>query len=262
MVSVRIKKRPRILLTPSTQAVGEELPDHAISVSSLYFQAIIDAGGLPFSLPLTTDREVLTNAVRQAHGILLTGGDDILPKIYWPDVPPKLAKTCMCAEPARDVMELELVHEIFRQGTPLLAICRGHQLVNVALGGTLFVDLPSQYPSQVRHRRLDQRMSTVHEINLKSGSNLSKITGCRTLGVNSTHHQGIDRVAEPLEPVGHAPDGIVEAMELRKQDQRLLRWFLSVQFHPERLYMRYPEHGSVFKTFVSAAVREAARNRN
>lgn len=247
-----MKHRPLILVSPDTQTSGAEMQDHAISVGSRYLQAIIDAGGIPLSLPLCTDRAFLADAVSQADGIMLTGGNDVAPSIYWPDAPKSLTSKCECAEPGRDVMELELIQEILAQRKPLLAICRGHQLFNVALGGTLYVDIPSQRPGAFKHSQMDRKYEVVHDVSVTPDTFLHQIWQADSLGVNTTHHQAIDKIAKPLRAVAHGPDGVIEAAEFRPEDRGMLPWFASIQFHPERLYRQHPTHARLFQAFVAA----------
>ncbi len=249
--------RPTILVTPSTQASGVEFLDHSISVGSRYLEAVLDAGGLPVALPQVTHRGRLAEYVEKADGILLTGGDDIQPRVYWPDVPDELTAKCEFPEPDRDVMELTLLDELFKRPKPLLAICRGHQLVNVALGGTLYVDLPSQRPGDISHAQMPRRFEPVHEVEILPDSHAATIYGRRFVGVNSTHHQAIHRVAEPLRVCMTATDGVIEGTELRPEHSDLLPWYASVQFHPERLYRKQPEHSRLFKAFVCACAEGA-----
>jgi putative glutamine amidotransferase len=188
----------------------------------------------------------------------MTGGDDINPDIYTKKLPRAVRKT-ICQTPdngGRDLSELLLVNEIFRQRKPLLAICRGHQLLNVALGGTLMADIPSQLPKALNHQRMDKSHGIVHEVALTRGSLLSKITGRQTLGVNSTHHQAVLKIAEPLAAVAASKDGIVEAMELKPELARRSSFLLGVQFHPERLAEKFAEHRAIFKRFVQACTRK------
>jgi gamma-glutamyl-gamma-aminobutyrate hydrolase PuuD len=245
--------RPLMLVTPSTEASGAELKDHSISLGSRYLRAVLDCGGLPVALPLTTDRDQIAGFIARCDAVLLTGGDDIQPRLYWPDVPPKLLATCECVEAARDVMELTLLDELFKAPRPLLAICRGHQLVNVALGGRLYVDLPSQRPGDLRHSQTDRKYDLVHQVSIASDTRMAGIFGQPSIGVNSTHHQAISQLAEPLRIAIQAPDGVIEGTELHPEHSGLLPWFASVQFHPERLYDRHPEHGRLFHAFVEAA---------
>jgi len=153
------------------------------------------------------------------------------------------------------LLELTLIDEVFRQRKPLLAICRGHQLLNVAFGGELVADIRRQMPGALNHQRLDKAGDLVHKVALTAGSLLAKITGARTLGVNSSHHQAVLRPAEPLVAVARSSDGIVEAMELNTEAARLVPFLLSVQFHPERLTGRYARHRAIFERFIQVCVQ-------
>jgi putative glutamine amidotransferase len=150
--------------------------------------------------------------------------------------------------------ELLLIDEVFRQRKPLLAICRGQQILNVALGGTLAADILGQMPRAMNHRRMDRSSEIVHEVRLTPGSILAKITGRQKLGVNSTHHQAVARVAAPLKVAAISDDGIIEGLELGPGAAKMLPFLLSVQFHPERLVGRYAEHRAIFRGFAQACV--------
>lgn len=255
-------RRPLILITPAIERQGDEFRDLSISLSQAYQDAVIRAGGVPMILSATTSREVIAECVRRADGVLLTGGEDVHPALYRPELPRALERTVTVTPDggARDLRELMLVAEVLRQRKPLLAICRGHQLLNVALGGTLIVDIRTELPRARNHRRPDRRFDIVHDARLTPGSLLAKITGTQTLGVNSTHHQAVGRVAPPLRVTGQSDDGVVEAMELKPETARWLPFLLSVQFHPERLAERHPEHRAIFEAFARACARNQNRN--
>lgn len=246
-------KLPLILVSPSIEKKGVEFGDVSASLSWRYNDAILDAGGIPVTAPTSTDRAVLAEAVRRTEGVLLTGGDDINPELYEKNLPKKILKTIEQTPDggARDVRELILIEEIFRQRKPVLAICRGCQILQVAFGGKLLADIPQQHPSKIGHRRMDAPLELVHEAALTPGSLVSKICKTSILGVNSTHHQGILQPAEPFVATGVAADGIVEVMELKK---KLLPFFLAVQFHPERLVQRHDRYKNMFRQFVKACV--------
>src|SRR5215471_7483019 len=239
---------PLILISPDIESQGKEFEDLSISLSWRYQQALIDAGGLPLTLPATLSREVIGQCVRRADGVLLTGGDDIDPRLYANGLKESLRKTVAMTGDggARDLRELLLIDEVFRQHKPLLAICRGHQVLNVALGGTLLADIPSQLPAALDHRRMDKRSQVVHEVRLTEGSLLAKIVRKPTLGVNSTHHQAVGKVAEALTVTAFSQDAVVEGLELKPDAAGALPFLLSVQFHPERLADRYAEHQAIF----------------
>jgi putative glutamine amidotransferase len=249
---------PLILVTPSVEKRGIEFHDLSASLSIQYESAVLQAGGIPVTAPISPDRAVLTEIVRRVGGVLLTGGDDINPRLYSKKLPRAVRKTvCMTPDNGRrDLLELVLIDEIFRQRKPLLAICRGHQILNVALGGQLVADIRRQVPRALNHQRLDKAGELVHEAALTAGSLLAKITGRRVLGVNSSHHQAVLQPAEPLVAVARSSDGIVEAMELKPDAARRMPFLLGVQFHPERLAKKHAEHRAIFRSFIQACSRK------
>ena len=256
--SSNFKKAPLILISPATEVKGEEFGDMSISLSETYQRAVMAAGGLPVALPAVTSRELLAELVGRCDGVLFTGGDDVDPKLYAKELPAKLKKTVTVERGGRDLRELILVDETFRQQKPLFAICRGHQVVNVALGGSLVVDIKSQLPGALNHTQMNKKSEVVHQARLTGDSMLAKITRKQKLGVNSTHHQAVGRVAKPLRVTATSEDGVVEALELKREDAGLLPYFMTVQFHPERLAPRHREHQALFDSFI----RACARNRN
>jgi len=242
---------PLILISPSTQKRGVEFEDNAVSVSNQYCLAVAAAGGLPWIAPAIPAKALVAESVARCDGVLLTGGDDIQTELYAPNVKADLKKTVSEPEPDRDLFELMLVEEAFRQGKPLFAICRGHQLVNIAFGGTLVVDIGLQLPGALNHRQLDRKNEVVHDAELTDGSLLANIVAQKKLGVNSSHHQAIGELADPFAVTARSEDGVIEAMEL-KPGVTDMPFFLAVQFHPERLYARHREHSRLFQYFVRA----------
>ena len=245
---------PLILVSPNIERKGDEFGDLSISLSETYQRALMSCGAIPLSLPATTSRELISECVSRCDGVLLTGGEDIDPRLYGKKLPPRLCGTVTVTPDggARDLRELILIDEVFRQRKPLLGICRGHQILNVALGGTLVADILAQIPRAMNHRRMDKRSEVVHDVRLTPGSILAKITGRQTLGVNSTHHQAVAWVAAPLQVAAVSSDGIVEGLQLKPSAARMLPFLLSVQFHPERLVDRYQEHQAIFRRFTQA----------
>jgi putative glutamine amidotransferase len=250
-----------ILISPNIEKKGDEFGDMSISLSETYQMALMGVGAIPMAMPATSSRELVAECVRLADGVLLTGGEDVEPSLYAKKIPRRLRRTVTLTPDggARDLRELMLVDEVFRQRKPLLAICRGHQVLNVALGGTLVVDIPSQRPRALNHRRPDKRSEVVHDVDLTAGALLSKITGGLTLGVNSTHHQAVDRPAGALQVTGRSRDGIAESMQLKTETAHLLPFLLSVQFHPERLVDRYAEHRAIFAAFAQICAQSRAK---
>jgi putative glutamine amidotransferase len=254
-----MQNSPLILITSCTQQKGVEFADASISLSNRYARAILDAGGVPLVMPLEPQRELVEDYVRRADGVVMTGGDDVQTKLYAPKLPKKIAALVKDIEPERDLFELELVDQVFRQHRPLLCMCRGHQMLNVALGGTLIVDIPAQLPGALAHKQMDRKMEPVHDVTIEPRSQLAKLLGAEPLGVNSTHHQAVDRVAAPLKITARSSDGVVEAMELK--DARMVPFLQSVQFHPERLYDRFPRFGELFRAFIRACVKKGGPRR-
>jgi putative glutamine amidotransferase len=258
-----MKRPPVILITPSFELRGVEFSDLSVSLSLRYVQAILDAGGLPLIAPATMDRALLSESVRHADGVLLTGGDDINPYLYEKKLSSAIRKTVNTTpdKGRRDAAEIILISEIFRQEKPVLAICRGHQMLHIAFGGKLVVDIPQQVPEAMNHRRVDKAFQIVHDAELAPGSLIAKICGNRRLGVNSTHHQAILQPAEPFIATARSRDGIVEAMELNPASDVRLPFLLGVQFHPERLMEKGERYRAIFRSFVKAS-QTAPRRKN
>jgi putative glutamine amidotransferase len=250
-------KAPVILVSSEVEDKGREFGDYSVSLSIRYEQALIRAGAIPWIVPSTVEPAIIAELVHRADGVMLTGGEDVSPELYGSSLGEPLHSTVRVTPDGgqRDLREILLVKEALKQGKPLLAICRGQQLLNVALGGTLIADIPTLCPGCINHRRMDLRTEVVHEARLTPDSLLAKITGKQQLGVNSTHHQSVGRVAPGLRVTASSEDGIVEGLELELESARKFPFLVSVQFHPERLEDRYPEHHAIFRAFAAACRR-------
>jgi putative glutamine amidotransferase len=257
-----MREAPTVLISPSVERRGQEFSDFSVSLSAAYQQALVDAGAVPVILPATGSRTVIAECVKRSDGVLMTGGEDIDPHLYANGLPPAVRRTVHITEDGgeRDLRELMLIDEVFRQRRPLLAICRGYQLLNVSLGGSLVADIRRMVPGAINHRRMDKRNEVVHEARLTPDSLLAKIVGRRKLGVNSTHHQAVGRVAEPLQVVAASSDGIIEGLELKPGASCWLPFLLGVQFHPERMAARHAGHRAIFRAFTQACARERKEN--
>src|SRR5260221_2468822 len=248
-----MRSAPHILISGSTEKRGAELSDFSLSLSLNYPLAVQAAGGMPWVLPCVPAPEFVAESVRRADGVLLTGGDDVHPELYRREkLPSALEKTVHAAAPERDLFELMLMDEVFRQGKPLLAICRGLQILNVALGGSLMVDIRREAPGALDHCRLKEKYQVVHEVKLEVGSRLAEVTGRTTLGVNSTHHQAVANIAKPLRATAVSIDGLIEGLEWQPSAGQFLPYLLAVQFHPERLFTRQAGHLEIFRSFTRA----------
>ena len=254
-----MQSAPLVLVTPSTEEKGVEFYDYSLSLSQTYLDAITIAGGLPVVLPCAPSPKLVAEYVRRCDGVMITGGDDLQPELYAAKISPELRKTVGRTDAQRDLLETLVVKECFAQQKPLLAICRGHQILNVTLGGTLFVDIPSQVKTSINHVRLTQKDRVVHDVTLESGSMLAQVFGKTVIGVNSSHHQAVKDVARPLKVTGRSSDGIIEVLELREEDAGLMPYLLGVQFHPERLVRGYPEYTELFRGFTVACALNRRR---
>jgi putative glutamine amidotransferase len=191
------------------------------------------------------DHDSAIALLAQCDGLLLTGGTDIYPGRYG-----KEEDTVRCWEPdfKRDTLESALLREALRLGMPVMGICRGLQMINVELGGTLYIDLPEDLDTLVVHR-LEDSYDARHAVTIKEASLLEDITGVKHGTVNSAHHQGIELLADGLTPMALTDDGLVESIAIKDADHYLL----GVQWHPERMDYGSPLSGPLARKFLSEA---------
>lgn len=210
-------KRPLIGISTNTDA-------KRIAVNTAYVQSVILSGGIPYMIPVTDNVEVLRQIVSRLDGIVFTGGEDIQPH-YYGDVPHEKLEE---VSPARDTFELMLMKMATDRNIPTLGICRGLQLMNIAFGGTLYQDLPTQHPSTVNHRQEKPGTIPTHTVTVVKGSKLAEILEQEELHVNTFHHQAIKQLAPEFKAVAWSPDSVIEAIEAYP-----VRPIMCVQFHPE-----------------------------
>ena len=217
-------------------------PQPEIVVGVVYTRAVEEAGGVPVVLPPLHGRDV-TPLVEQLAGVCLSGGPDLDPAAYGADRHAKLG----LVEPELDAFELAVVRRAEALGLPVLGICRGCQVLNVARGGTLHQHVPDVVDGSVAHRQTESGRETTHDIRIEPDSRLAEIVGREDLPVNAFHHQAVDRLGEGLRAVAWAPDGIVEGIE---GDGDAL--YLGVQWHVETL-VHLERHARLFEALVDAA---------
>jgi len=234
---------PIIGLTTSRSTNAAGIP--VISITEAYVQAILRAGGLPILIPVGLSNSQVGEIYSHLQGLLLTGGGDIDPVLYDGIPHPRVYDI----EPQRDSLEISLVQQAAREGLPFLGICRGIQVINVALGGKLYTDIRDQHPGALRHDMAPgfPRDLIAHPVEINAESCLANLTGLPTLKVNSLHHQGISSVAPSLQATGFAPDGLVEAVELPGHP-----FALGIQWHPEWLPESAPMQ-AIFQGLIAAA---------
>jgi len=217
------------------------------SVNNNYPRSVAMAGGLPFLLPVSPETGDATAFLDGIDGLLVTGGSDLSPFLYGEEPIRGLGPIGI----ARDDFEIPIVREAVRRGMPVFGICRGHQLVNVALGGSLWQDLGSQFSGALDHSPPEgQAMDELrHSIDiLPSARRLRLASDKGKVLVNSFHHQAVKKLAPGLVEVARAPDGVNEAFEGDGDG-----WLVCVQFHPEALTLRWPTYLSLFAAHVEAA---------
>lgn len=237
------------LIGLTTRSIQTEIANSPVDFHGLaqaYIGAVRAAGGAPVLLPHGATDEELGALAGRLDGLLLTGGKDVDPAEYGEEALPQ----CGAVSAARDRLEFSLVRHAVRLELPLLAICRGPQVVNVALGGSLWQDLPAQLPNAIRHnfRGPEYHAVLAHRVTIAAGSRLQAILGAEEVGVNSSHHQAIRELADGLVATAHAPDGVIEGVELPGHS-----FAVGVQWHPELMYREHPIMLRLFEALVEAA---------
>jgi putative glutamine amidotransferase len=228
--------------------LGSDLPDRGstLRIPMSYVSALVAAGAIPVAIPPGLDGEAVAAVLDRVDGVLLPGGVDPHPRAFDEDVHSEAL-----IDEALDRLELDVIAAAMRRRLPILGVCRGSQILNVALGGSLIQHLPA---ALLDHRPNGPLHEEVHEISIEPGSRLGRLAGQSSLRVNSFHHQAIARTAESLTVVARAPDGVIEAVESADPD----RWLVGVQYHPEEL-TGPPAHRALFADFVTACTQSRPR---
>ncbi len=237
-------RRPIIGCTSFCKLVDNR---EVLGLNKTYVDAIVAAGGVPLLIPVglsESDQRAIFNLV---DGILLPGGGDVLPRFYTEERP---HDTLRGLDENRDQLELFMAWISVKQSKPVLAVCRGHQVFNVALGGSLWQDISSQMPNANGHDHPNglPRNHLLHKVNVLPGTKLSKYLTGDQVYVNSLHHQGIKELAKDLVATAFAPDGLIEAVELPGHP-----FAIGVQWHPEDLIHDDPQMLDLFKGLIEAA---------
>lgn len=211
-----------------------------------YLDGVTEAGGLPVVLPLTDDPETVEQLMGMVDALLVTGGQDVGPDVYGLDDP---AERALVGEtsPERDRMERLLLGAALERDTPLLGICRGIQVVNALLGGTLWQDLPTQHPSDVEHHGRPPYDVPAHTVEVLPDTPLAACVGAGELAVSSYHHQAVRDVAPGLSPMAVSGDGVVEALW-----RPASRFLWAVQWHPEFTHRVDAASRAIFSALVGA----------
>jgi putative glutamine amidotransferase len=238
------------LIGITTSVTADDYPGgdpHRAHLNRSYVLAVQQAGGIPLLLPPYLVRPTLDALWERLAGLVLTGGGDINPRRF---SEPRHDTVDGVSE-GRDALELELAERAVVQGLPLLAICRGIQVLNVALGGSLHQHLPASHPdSRIAHAQQAPRDHPTHDVKVTvEASRLGSVLGAPELRVNSFHHQAIKRLGRGIRDVAWAPDGVIEAVDMPEAPGLVL----GVQWHPEDLVGRDPAARNLFSALVTAS---------
>ena len=224
----------------STNSYGQPL----VLLQQSYVKAILQAGGVPVLIPSLLANDGWDALYARLDGILFSGGGDIGLEHAPGDPHPRIDDV----DPERDSVEIKMLNAAASDGKPFLGICRGCQVMNVALGGTLYTHIPDQLPNALDHSYPgNMRTVLVHRVKIEEGTHVAEIFGEPIIKVNSLHHQGIKDVPPSVRVAGYAPDGLVEAIELPEHP-----FGLAVQWHPEWLTDQEGTR-NMFRKFIQAA---------
>jgi putative glutamine amidotransferase len=247
------KKKPLIGIVVFKEKIdkGVSLGQQKACLNYGYIDAIQKVGGIPILLPIIEDQESIRQQIELMDGIILSGGEDVQPFLYGEEPHPQLG----LFDPERDVYEMRLIEMACAQEKPILGICRGLQILNVAFGGTLYQDLPTQYASGLQHSQQAPTDLAAHSVEIIPSTILEAILERREVMINSMHHQAIKQLAPGFIENARAKDGVIEGIE--KPDYPFL---VAVQWHPERMIHRYPEMLQLFESFVAKAAEMRMQN--
>ena len=215
--------------------------ERVTSVPYKYIEAVERAEGLPLLLPCVEGEDAINDFVNLCDGFLFTGGVDISPSRYGEEIKP----TCGNIQLNRDELEFKVIKKVLATDKPLLAICRGAQLVNVAFGGTLYQDLPTEIDSRIAHRQTEGLLDYSHDVNVLVNTPLYALMGTERIRANSFHHQALKKLGEGLKVMATADDGVVEAVYYEGE-----QYIRAYQWHPERLCDADKYNKRIFDEFV------------
>jgi putative glutamine amidotransferase len=224
---------------------GKDADGHPLTaLQHTYTNAIIQAGGLPILIPSMLAEEDFLDLYSRVTGLLFTGGGDVSLEYFNGSDHPRIGEV----DKGRDATEISLMLAAVNDGKPVLGICRGAQVMNIALGGTLYTHIHDQLKGALDHDYPgDLRRTLVHPVNVDETTRSAEIFRETLLNVNSLHHQGLKDIAPSLRAAGYAPDGLVEVVEMPEHP-----YAVSVQWHPEWLTDQLPMQ-RLFKSFVDAS---------
>ena len=220
-------RKPLIGVTPGYSSSSDDgnvgyVYNGTARLLGTYIETVIRAGGVPVILPAVKDSASCAEILSRLDGVMISGGEDVNPAYYGEDI---IENARVGVNSQRDTVDMLIARTALAMKKPIFAICRGFQLLNVAMGGSLYQDLPTQMPDNVGHSQREPGNVGTHKINIRKGSTLRKIMGTDTLWVNSYHHQGVKDLAKGVKVTATTDDGLIEGYEGKN--------IYAVQFHPE-----------------------------
>lgn len=249
-IFMKKSNKPIIGLTSHSisTTIADSLGTNKLCLNEDYIRSVELGGGIPIILPAIHELSGVARYVTLIDGLLLTGGDDVDPLLYGEEPSPKL----MATKPERDRFELAIIREALKQSKPIFGICRGLQILNVALGGSLFQDIPSEAPGKLLlHRQLSKESVATHSVDLLPGSKLGRILQEKSVATNSFHHQAIKKLAPGLTATAFSRDGIIEGIEMAGN-----LFVAGVQWHPECMVSSDPKMLRLFTAFSAVCAGE------
>lgn len=247
MKNRRVSPNPLIGILANIETMDRDpfLGQERTCLNQSYIQSIIKAGGIPLILPVVQEKEIIHSYVSLIDGLVLSGGYDVHPHLYGEEPHPDLG----AIHPERDAFEIEALKKTYEQKKPILGICRGLQVINVAFGGTLYQDLSHAGSSErIKHIQQTKHYTATHLVDLISDTQLRDIFGQETIGTNTFHHQSVKKMAPGFIVNAKSRDGIIEGIE--KVDYP---FFIGVQWHPERMVDHHLNMLNLFSAFIAKA---------
>ncbi|MFH1514292.1 MAG: gamma-glutamyl-gamma-aminobutyrate hydrolase family protein [bacterium] len=212
-------------------------------IYSSYIKPIVELGGAPLIVPVMQNKDYYADALRDIKGLILVGGGDVNPFIFGRPVEHKIGKV----NPDMDYGEIEMTKVALEMNIPILAICRGIQVLNVVAGGTLHQHLPKDIPDCFNHSTKFPPDTLAHWVKVDPNSLLFRILEIERISTNSNHHQAVSKIGQGVMVCGRTDDGVIEAIEMPQK-----KWVLGVQWHPEILWESHDDHRRIFQAFVKA----------
>lgn len=230
-------------MRPIIAILGAIDDERTLNLQNAYTRAVESSGGIPIVIPYTGNEETLSRYIEICDGVLFSGGCDIEPKKFGEEK----KETCGVIQLFRDKLELSFFKRAYETKKAIMGICRGIQLINVALGGTLYQDIPTEIETDIPHRQKVAKNLPSHEVKIISDTPLMELIGSERMSANSFHHQSIKALGEGLEVMALADDGIIEAVYYAGEN-----YIRGYQWHPERLFETNGDNAALFDNFIAA----------